>query len=40
VLARTGSDNGTLVGIGLGAVAVGAGLVVFARKRRLAAVPA
>ena len=40
VLARTGSDNGTLVGIGAGALAVGGGLVFFARKRRLATVPA
>jgi LPXTG-motif cell wall-anchored protein len=40
VLARTGSTTAPLVGIGLGAVAVGGGLVVFARKRRLVTVPA
>jgi LPXTG-motif cell wall-anchored protein len=40
VLARTGSDSGALVGIGFGALALGAGLVFFARKRRVAMVPA
>ena len=39
-LARTGSDTGVLVGIGAGAVVLGGGLVVLARRRRLAAVPA
>ena len=38
VLARTGSNTGTMVGIGAGAVLVGGGLVVLARKRRLATV--
>jgi LPXTG-motif cell wall-anchored protein len=39
-LPRTGSNTGTLLGIGAGAVLVGGGLVVAARKRRLAVVPA
>jgi LPXTG-motif cell wall-anchored protein len=39
-LPRTGSDTGMLLGIGAGAVLVGGGLVVLARKRRLAVVPA
>ncbi len=38
VLARTGSNTGTIAGIGAGAVLVGGGLVVLARKRRLATV--
>ena len=40
-LARTGSDSGVLVGAGIGAIAVGGGLVVLARqrKRRLAVIP-
>ena len=33
VLARTGSNSGTMVAIGLGAVTVGGGLVVLARRR-------
>ncbi len=33
VLPRTGSDSGMLVAVGLGAVAVGGGLVVMARRR-------
>lgn len=42
VLARTGSDSGTMVAIGLGVVAVGGGLVVLARRRsgRTALTPA
>ena len=40
VLARTGSSSAPMIGVGLGAVAVGGGLVVFARRRRLATVPA
>ena len=40
VLARTGSNSGSLVGIGAAAVVAGAGLVVVARQRRLAAGPA
>ncbi len=39
VLARTGSDTGTLLGIGAATAAAGAGMVVFARRRRLAVVP-
>jgi LPXTG-motif cell wall-anchored protein len=39
VLARTGSNTGTMVGIGAGALLLGGGLVVLARKRRLAEVP-
>ena len=33
MLARTGSNSGTMVAVGLGAVAVGGGLVVMARRR-------
>jgi LPXTG-motif cell wall-anchored protein len=40
VLARTGSNTGTLVGIGAAAVAVGGGLVLVARRRRHALVSA
>ena len=42
VLARTGSDSGAIVAVGLGAVAVGGGLVLLARRRsgRAALTPA
>jgi LPXTG-motif cell wall-anchored protein len=38
-LPRTGSNTGTLAGLGAGALAVGGGLVVLARRRRLAVLP-
>ena len=40
LLPRTGSNTGTLVGIGTGVLAAGGALVIVARKRRLATVTA